>query len=128
MHRLSSDSSRCPSYPTAIPFQDAPGDNTTMRTAETNHIDLHEQADYDAEFARPDLDVYLPGLYRIQSELIVVFLCPEYASKRWCGLEFRHIRQLIGTPDAARIMFLSFEEPGDLSALGILAGDGYIPI
>ena len=45
-----------------------------------------------AEFARPDLDIYLPALYREQSELIVLFLCPEYAQKRWCGLELRHIR------------------------------------
>jgi len=46
---------------------------------------------YEAEFARPDLDVYLPGLYRTQSELIVLFLCPEYAAKCWCRLEWRHI-------------------------------------
>ncbi|PIV31114.1 MAG: hypothetical protein COS35_03220, partial [Zetaproteobacteria bacterium CG02_land_8_20_14_3_00_50_9] len=83
---------------------------------------------HDAEFARLDLDVYLPSLYRTESELIVLFLCPEYANKRWCGLECRHIRQLIGTPDAERIMFFSFGDPGNLSQLGILSGDGYIDI
>ena len=83
---------------------------------------------YEAEFARLDLDVYLPRLYREQSELIVIFLCPEYAKKRWCRLEWRHIRQLIATVESERIMLVSFGSPGDLSELGILPGDGYIDI
>jgi hypothetical protein len=83
---------------------------------------------HDAEFARLDLDVYLPGLYRTQSELVVIFLCPEYGTKRWCNLEWRHIRQLIARADAKRIMLLSIGEPGDLSDLGIVRGDGYIEI
>jgi len=83
---------------------------------------------YEAEFARVDLDVYLPRLYREQSELIVLFLCPEYRTKRWCQLELRHIRQLIATVDAGRIMLLSFGRPGDLSELGILPGDGYVDV
>ncbi|HMV48843.1 MAG TPA: TIR domain-containing protein, partial [Blastocatellia bacterium] len=81
---------------------------------------------YESEFARPDLDVYLPGLYRTQSELIVLFLCPEYAAKRWCRLEWRHIRQLIATVESSRIMFLRFGYEGDLTELGILDGDGTI--
>ena len=83
---------------------------------------------HDAEFARTDLNTYLPALYRKDSELIVVFLCPDYAAKLWCRLEWRHINQLIATVDAKRIMFLSFGNPGDLSDLGILGGDGYIDI
>ena len=83
---------------------------------------------HDAEFARLDLNVYLPALYRKDSELIVIFLCPEYAAKLWCRLEWRHISQLIATVDAKRIMFLSFGNPGDLSDFGILSGDGYIDI
>ena len=63
-----------------------------------------------------------------QSELLVVFLCPEYAAKRWCNLEWRHIRQLIATLDATRIMLVSFGDPGDLTSLGILVGDGYLNI
>jgi hypothetical protein len=81
---------------------------------------------YEAEFARPDLDVYLPNLYRTQSELIVLFLCPEYAAKRWCRLEWRNIRQLIATVDASRIMFLRYGFDGDLTELGIMPGDGTI--
>jgi hypothetical protein len=81
---------------------------------------------YEAEFARPDLDIYLPGLYRTQSALIALFLCPQYAAKRWCNLEWRHIRQLIATEDASRIMLLRYGYDGDLAALGILPGDGVI--
>ncbi|MGH6847825.1 MAG: hypothetical protein ACREC0_10415 [Methylocella sp.] len=81
---------------------------------------------YEAEFARMGLDVYLPKLYRTQSELIVLFLCPEYAAKRWCNLEWRHIRQLIATVDESRIMLLRFGYSGDFEELGILPGDGTI--
>jgi hypothetical protein len=63
---------------------------------------------YEAEFARMGLDVYLPNLYRTPSELIVLFLCPEYAAKRWCNLEWRHIRQLNATVDESRIMLLRY--------------------
>src|ERR1039458_9843258 len=43
---------------------------------------------YAAEFAQPNLSVYLPDLYRRESDLIVIFLCNEY-EKEWCGLEWR---------------------------------------
>lgn len=83
---------------------------------------------HEAEFARINLDVYLPRLYREESELVVVFLCPEYRQKRWCNLEWRHIRQLITTADEDRIMLTSFGSPDDLSDIGILSGDGYVDI
>jgi hypothetical protein len=82
----------------------------------------------EAEFARLDLDTYLPNLYRNQSELVVIFLCPEYKEKRWCKLEWRYIKQLIATPDQHKIMLLSFVDPDDLTDIGILPGDGYINI
>lgn len=83
---------------------------------------------HEAELARPDLDVYLPRLYRDQSELIVVVLSPDYPKKRWCGLEWRWIRQLILSESQGRIMLLQSGQPGDLSELGILSGDGYLDI
>jgi hypothetical protein len=83
---------------------------------------------HEAEFAQPDLDVYLPNLYRTESELIVIFLCEDYAKKRWCKLEWRSIRQLISTSDAMRIMFLSFDDIGAIPEIGILSGDGYVSI
>jgi tetratricopeptide (TPR) repeat protein len=81
---------------------------------------------YEAEFARPSLDIYLPSLYRTQSELVVLFLCPEYAAKRWCNLEWRHIRDMLASIDEKRIMFLRYGYEGDLTELGILRGDGTI--
>jgi len=81
---------------------------------------------YEAEFARPNLDVYLPALYRTQSELVVLFLCPEYAAKRWCNLEWRHIRDLLASLEEKRIMFLRYGYEGDFTELGILRGDGTI--
>ncbi|MHC4519681.1 MAG: TIR domain-containing protein, partial [Planctomycetota bacterium] len=83
---------------------------------------------YEAEFARPDLDTYLPNLYRAQSELIAIFLCADYAKKRWCKLEWRFVRQLICTSEDSRIMFLSFDDIGPIPEIGILSGDGYVSI
>jgi hypothetical protein len=83
---------------------------------------------HEAELARPDLDVYLPKLYRDETELIVVLLSPDYPNKRWCGLEWRWIRQLMGSLAQERIMLLRVGDPGDLSELGILAGDGYLDV
>ena len=83
---------------------------------------------HEAELARLDLDVYLPRLYRDETELIVVLLSPDYPNKRWCGLEWRWIRQLIVTHAQERIMLLRVGDPGDLSELGILAGDGYLDV
>lgn len=83
---------------------------------------------HEAEFARPDLDIYLPNLYRTECDLIAIFLCADYSRKRWCKLEWRFIRQLIGTIDSKRIMFLSFDDIGSMPELGILDGDGYLSI
>ncbi|MBB4199708.1 hypothetical protein CCR94_07540 [Rhodoblastus sphagnicola] len=81
---------------------------------------------YKAEFARIDLNVYLPNLYRKESELIVVFLCHEYKAKQWCRLEWRHIANLIASRDAERIMLFRHGDDGDYEELGVLAGDGTI--
>jgi hypothetical protein len=83
---------------------------------------------HEAEFARPDLDIYLPNLYRAESELVAIFLCAEYSKKRWCKLEWRFIRQLICTSEVRRIMFLSFDAIGAIPEIGILSGDGYVSI
>ena len=82
---------------------------------------------HQSEFARPNLDVYLPPLYG-KSELIVLVLSQNYPRKPWCSLEIRWIRQLLLGADSGRIMLLSLGDPGDLSELGILPGDGYIDI
>jgi len=81
---------------------------------------------HEAEFARMGLDIDLPNLYREQSELIALFLYPDYKDKRWCRLELRAIRQLIETTDAKRIMLFRDGYDVDFSDLGIYAGDGSI--
>lgn len=80
--------------------------------------------DFEAEFARPDLDTYLQDLYHDQSDLVAVFLCADYERKRWCGLEWRAIRDLIQRRGHA-IMPLRFD---DIEIPGLYAGDGYVPI
>ena len=77
-----------------------------------------------AEFARPNLDVYLQDLYSNDSELIVIFICAEYNVKSWCGIEWRGIRTVLNSKDYDRIMFIKC---GDGEIDGIHQGiDGYV--
>jgi hypothetical protein len=80
---------------------------------------------YQAELARPNLDTLLQRLYHNNSELIVVFLCEDYATKEWCGLEWRAIRDLIKSARDEQIMLLRFDSS---SIPGIFGVDGYLDI
>src|ERR1035437_4460180 len=77
-----------------------------------------------AEFARPNLSVYLPDLYRRESDLIVIFLCNEY-EKEWCGLEWRACLDLIKRKEYGRLMLLRFD---DAEIPGLYSIDGYLDI
>ncbi|OEZ54218.1 TIR domain-containing protein [Duganella sp. HH105] len=79
--------------------------------------------DYQAQLAKPNLDVLLQDIYRNKSDLIVIFLCEEYAEKQWCGLEWRAIRDLIKHKNDDQIMFVRFD---DTPVEGVLSLDGYI--
>jgi len=80
---------------------------------------------YEAELARPNLDVYLQSLYHDESEIIVIFLCSDYARKEWCGLEWRAVRDLIKSRRDADVMLLR----ADSSPVpGIFSIDGYIDV
>jgi hypothetical protein len=79
--------------------------------------------DYQAQLARPNLDTLLQDIYRNRSQLIVVFLCAEYAQKQWCGLEWRAIRDIIKAKEDARVMFIRFD---DAPVDGVLSIDGYV--
>jgi hypothetical protein len=79
---------------------------------------------HEAEFARPNLDVYLQSLYHNEVTLNVVFLCEAYARKEWCGLEWRAIRDLIKRR-RSEIMFLRLDD-GDVA--GVFSIDGYVDI
>lgn len=71
---------------------------------------------HSSKFARPNLDTHLQTLYSKKSDLIVVFNCAEYNIKRWCGIEWRAIRQLLNTGCDERIMLIKC---GQGSAEGI---------
>jgi hypothetical protein len=79
---------------------------------------------HEAEFARPNLDIYLQELYHDHSDLNVVFLCQIYNRKEWCGLEWRAIRDLI-KHRREDIMLLRLDD-GPVS--GVYSIDGYIDI
>jgi tetratricopeptide (TPR) repeat protein len=100
----------------------------SIATALTAHLG-HDQILYDkwhaAEFARPNLDVYLSKLYHDESELIAIFLCQEYNAKEWCGLEWRACRDLLKAKQDARLMFLRLD---DADMPGLYSIDGYLPI
>ena len=88
-----------------------------------------EQILYDryhrAEFARPNLDTHLQKLYHDHSDLIVVFICADYQEKKWCGIEWRAIRDLLNQKVAdERIMFVKCGQGTVDGVFGTV--DGYI--
>jgi hypothetical protein len=80
---------------------------------------------YRGELARPDMDTYLRDIYKMDSDLIVVVLCPEYERKEWCGLEWRVVRELVKTKESRRVMFLRLD---DARIADLLSIDGYLDI
>ncbi len=81
--------------------------------------------DYQSQLARPNLDVLLQTIYKDNSDLVVVVLCAEYAQKKWCGLEWRAIREIIKSKENERIMFMRFD---DAEIDGVFSIDGYIDL
>lgn len=77
------------------------------------------------EFARPNLDVYLPKLYHEQSLLLVFFFCGAYADRQWCGLEWRVGRDLLKQGEDQRIMLLRLD---DGKIQGLYSIDGCLDI
>ncbi len=80
---------------------------------------------YEAELARPNLDLLLQQIYHDQSQLVVVFLCQDYERKEWCGLEWRAIRDLIKQRKDERVMLLRFSNTPIAGLFGI---DGHIDL
>jgi len=65
---------------------------------------------YEHLLARPSADLYLNEIFNERCELIVVFLCSEYASKDWPQLEWRCIRDLIKRRENDKIMLFKIGE------------------
>ncbi|SPE56655.1 hypothetical protein SBV1_2490019 [Verrucomicrobia bacterium] len=80
---------------------------------------------YEAELARPDLDLYLGDIYREQADLVVPFYCADYERKKWCRLEWRQMREILFTLEGHRIMPFRFD---DSPISGVLSLDGYVKI
>ncbi len=79
---------------------------------------------YKAQLARPNLDTALQALYRDRSRLIVAFLSKDYASKKWCHIEFRAIREILNArSDDDRVMFIRHD---NTEVAGVFFTDGYI--
>ena len=76
------------------------------------------------KLARLSLDTYLQSIYHDGSELIVIFLCKEYESKKWCRLEWRSIRDLISERQED-IMPMIFD---NAKVSGLFSIDGYIDL
>jgi hypothetical protein len=101
-------------------FVERVADELTLRLDEEKvFYDRH----YQAELTRMDLDLYLQELYSKKSELVVVFLCAEYETKKWCGIEWRAIRELITPTRSQTIMLVRFDQT---EIPGITSNDGYI--
>lgn len=78
---------------------------------------------YVSQLARPQLDVLLQGVYSNRSDLIVVFLCSDYQNKKWCGVEFRAIREIIMNKQNERVLFVRMD---DGAVDGVFDTDGYV--
>lgn len=78
---------------------------------------------YKAQLARPSLDVLLQEIYRDRSNLIVVFIGEKYQEKKWCGVEFRAIKDVLFDKHHERIMYIRMD---DGKVDGVFNTDGYI--
>jgi len=106
-----------------------PGEARARIGAIADHLARHLGRDrilydrfHEAEFARPNLDLYLQQMYHDQAELNVVFLCNDYERKEWCGLEWRAIRDLIKHRREEIMLFRLDDAP----VSGVFSIDGYI--
>lgn len=78
---------------------------------------------YKAQLARPNLDTALQQIYRDRCRLLVAFLSKDYAEKKWCGIEFRAIREIINAKKDERVMFVRHDKA---EVSGVFSTDGYI--
>ena len=80
---------------------------------------------YEAELARRNLDTYLTKIYQDDTDLLAIFLCSNYKQKKWCGLEWRAVRDVLQNRPDAEVMPFKFD---DVIIEGLLPIDGYIAI
>lgn len=79
---------------------------------------------YQAQLARPALDLLLQDIYGKRSKLLVVFIGSDYQRKIWPGIEWTAIRSVMTSARASgRIMYVRMDD-GDVE--GVFPHDGYI--
>ena len=78
---------------------------------------------YEAQLARPNLDLLLHEIDGERSGLVVVFVCADYDEKLWCGIEWRRIRER-GAIGADREMM--YVRLGEGQVAGMTRLDGYL--
>jgi hypothetical protein len=78
---------------------------------------------FKAQLARPSLDVLLQDIYRDRSKLIVVFIGEKYQDKKWCGVEFKAIRDVLFDKKHEKIMYIRTDNS---KVDGVFNTDGYI--
>jgi hypothetical protein len=77
---------------------------------------------YVSQLARPSLDTLLQDIYRNRAKVVVVFLSDDYEHKKWCGIEFRAIREIISDQED-KVMFV---RTGEGTVSGVFKTDGYV--
>lgn len=78
---------------------------------------------FKSQLARPSLDVLLQQIYGQRSRLLVVFLCEKYQEKKWCGVEFRAIKDVLFQREYEKVMYVKMD---DGKVEGVFQTDGYI--
>jgi hypothetical protein len=81
--------------------------------------------DFTAQLAKPNLDTLLQRIYLQNSDLVVVFLCADYQRKKWCGIEWRAIREIVNNRDDNSLMFMRFD---NADVTGVFPHDGYVDL
>lgn len=79
--------------------------------------------DFQADLARPNLDLVLLDIYKNRCDLVVVFLGAAYGQSEWCGLEWRAVREMIKQKRDDQLMMIRFD---DEPVEGLLSIDGYV--
>jgi hypothetical protein len=79
--------------------------------------------DFIAQLARPNLDNLLQTVYLKNSDLIVVFLSDDYDKKKWCGIEWRAVKNFIYNRSDETVMLVRADNS---NIPGIFPLDGYI--
>ena len=78
---------------------------------------------FNSQLARPELANLLKKIYEVNSDLVVVFLCKEYAEKMWCGIEWESVEKLIADKEADKVMYVKLD---DFESNHIQPTDGYL--